>query len=283
MKTRQYLAYGVASGSDRLLLKAVSGISGAMTGPVAMARVVHVAHRFPLPVSPHRDPSAYLLSPTTLLTRHSDQFRHLRAQAQRRLGHRGMALVVSPRHGEGRSIAALSLSLAFAQKGARVIYVEADFRRPALHTFFDIPAGAGVADLLAGRQPMSELSACLLATDAPGLRLLPAGVRSHPPVASAASDASDASDTPNALESPNALDSPRLPELLARLRAEGDWIIVDSPPMLSYNDATALLGLVDGVVIVSLEGRTGADDLAELSARLARARARVVGAVALEP
>ena len=265
MKTRQYLAYGVASGPDALLLETVSGTMTGFAAMAAMARIVHVAHRFPLPVSAQHDPSAYLLSPTNLLTRHADQFRRLRAQTQRRLGRSGIALMVSPRHGEGRSIAALSLSLAFAQKGARVVYVEADFRRPALHTFFDLPAGAGAADLLSGRQPMSALDACLLETDAPGLRLLPAGARPHP---------SDA---------PKALDTPQLPELLARLRIEGDWIIVDSPPMLSYGDATPLLSLVDGVVIISLEGRTRADDLADLSARLARAQARVVGTVALEP
>jgi protein-tyrosine kinase len=241
MKTRQDLARGV--------------------GMAAMARVVHVAHRFPLRISPHHDPSAYLLSPATLLTRHADDFHRLRAQLTRRLGDSGMALVASARHAEGRSIAALGLSLAFAQGAARVVYVEADFRRPALHTFFDIPAGSGAADLLRGSQPMSDLSACILATDVAGLRLLPAGVRPGPP---------------------ELLDSPRLPELFERLRGEGDWIIVDCPPLLSYSDALPLLSLMDGVVIVALEGRTRDEDLAELSARLALAQARVVGAISIE-
>lgn len=256
MKTRQDLAYSIAPGP---LSQAVTG---AMAHLAAMARVVHVTYRFPLRVSPHRDPSAYLVSPASLLTRHADNFRRMRAQVQRRLGHSGVALVVSPRHAEGRSIAALSLGLSFAQQSARVVYVETDFRRPALHTFFEIPPGGGVADLLWGRLPLSELGACLLPTDAPGLSLLPAGARSDPP---------------------EPLDSPRLPEFLARLRAAGDWVILDSPPLLSYGDALPLLSLVDGVVIVSLEGRTRDEDLAELSARLALAQARVVGTLALEP
>lgn len=262
MKTRQALAYGVAPRPNRLLVDAVGG---ALARFSTMARVVHVAHRFPLRVSPHQDPSAYLLSPVNLLTRHTDSIRRLRAQVQRLLGDSGVVLMVSPRHAEGRSIAALSLGLAFAQivqKGARVVYVETDFRRPALHTFFDIPAGVGVADLLGDRLPMSDLGACLLPTDAPGLYLLPAGARSDPP---------------------EQLGSPLLPAFLARLRTEGEWIIMDSPPLLSYSDALPLLGLVDGVVIVTLEGRTRDDDLAELSARLALAQARVVGMLTLEP
>lgn len=259
MKIRHAVAYGVATGPDRLLMESVTG---AMARVSAMARVVYVAHRFPLSVAPHRDPSAYLLSPANLLTRHSGVFRRMRAQVQRRLGSSGILLVVSPRHGEGRSIAALSLGLSFAEKSARVVYVEADFRRPSLGAFFEIPAGSGAADLLSGRLPMSELGACLLPTDAAGLYLLPAGARSDPP---------------------ELLDAPRLQEFLALLRAEGDWIIMDSPPLLSYNDALPLLGLVDGVVIVTLEGRTRAEDVAELSARLSLARARVVGMLSLEP
>ena len=256
MKTRQDLAYSLAPG---LLSQAVTGAMGRLA---VMARVVHVAYRFPLRVSPRPASSAYLVSPTNLLTRHADNFRRMRAQVQRRLGHSGVALVVSPRHAEGRSIAALSLSLAFAQKFARVVYVETDFRRPSLRTFFEIPPGGGAADLLSGRLPLSELGACLLPTDVAGLYLLPAGARADPP---------------------EPLDSPLLPALLARLRAAGDWIILDSSPLLSYGDTLPLLGLVDGVVIVSLEGRTRDEDLAELSARLALAQARVVGTLALEP
>jgi Mrp family chromosome partitioning ATPase len=216
-----------------------------------LARGVRVAHRFPLRASPQSDPSAYLLSPASLLTRHADEFHRLRRLITQRLGASGVILVVSARHGEGRSIAALSLSLAFAQQFARVLYTEADFRRPALAAFFDIPAGAGAADLLWGRLPLSELDTCLLATDA-----------SDPP---------------------ELLDAPLLSALIERLRSAGDWVILDSPPLLSYDDALPLPGLVDGVVIVSLEGRTRGEDLAALSARLARARARVVGMLSLEP
>ena len=230
-----------------------------------LARGVHVAHRFPIRASPQSDPSAYLLSPASLLTRHADEFHRLRRLITQRLGSSGIILVVSARHGEGRSIAALSLSLAFAQQFARVLYMETDFRRPALAAFFDIPAGGGAADLLWGRLPLSELDTCVLATDAPGLYLLPAGARAGPS------------------DPPELLDAPLLSAFIQRLRSAGDWVILDSPPLLSYDDALPLPGLVDGVVIVSLEGRTRGEDLAALSARLALARARVVGMLSLEP
>lgn len=226
-----------------------------------LARVVHVAHRFPLGLSLHRDPSAYLLSPASLLTRRAEDFRQLRAQLKMQLGNSGVLLMVSPRHGEGRSITALNLGIAFAQEFTRVLYVEADFRRPALHTYFELPAGKGTADLLRERRPIDDVGAHVLATDVPGLYLLPAGVRSG---------------------TPELLESPRVAELVKRLRVEADWTIVDCPPLLSYADALPLIPLVDGIVIVALQGRTREADLASLAERLASAHARVVGAVYVE-
>lgn len=225
------------------------------------AHVVHVAHRFPLSASRRHDPSAYLLSPASLLTRRAEDFRQLRAHLKRRLSTSGILLVASARHAEGRSITALNLGIAFAQEFAHVVYVEADFRRPALHRFFDIPADKGMADLLRENRPPGDVATYILTTDVPGLYLLPAGVRSGPP---------------------ELLESPRLPELFGHLRAAADWIIVDCPPLLSYADALPLISLVDEVVVVALHGRTREEDLKALSARLTMAQARIAGAVYIE-
>ncbi|MFI5271425.1 MAG: CpsD/CapB family tyrosine-protein kinase [Ktedonobacterales bacterium] len=226
-----------------------------------VARVVRVAHRFPQGLSLRRDPSAYLLSPASLLTRRAEDFRQLRSQLKMSLGESGVLLVTRPRHGEGRYITALNLSIAIAQEYERVVYVEADFRRPALHTFFEFTAGKGVADLLRQRAPVGEVSEQVLATDVPSLYLLPAGVRSG---------------------APELLESPRMAELVEQLRIEADWTIIDCPPFLSYADARPLIKLVDGVLVVALQGRTREEDLSLLSARLAAAQARVVGAIYVE-
>ncbi|HEX6542424.1 MAG TPA: CpsD/CapB family tyrosine-protein kinase [Ktedonobacterales bacterium] len=225
------------------------------------AALVHVAHRFPLRISPYRDPSAYLLSPARLLTRRADDFRQLRAHLNMRLAFSGILLMVSARHAEGRSLAGLNLSIAFAQEFRRVVYLEADFRRPTLRTFFDVPASKGMADLLREPGPLGDLSTCVLATDVAGLYLLPAGTRPGPP---------------------DLFESPRLPEVFAWLRSVGDWIIVDCPPLLSYPDALSLIGLVDGVVVVAQKGRTREEDLEDLSGRLAHAHAHIVGTIFIE-
>jgi Mrp family chromosome partitioning ATPase len=212
------------------------------------ASIVRVAHRFPIRATPHRDPEAYLLSPSRLLAPSFEDFVALRARLSERLTAPAGVLVASARHAEGRSITALTLSIALAQASARVVYVEADFRRPALNMFFNLPACGGLSALLSESAPIGNLGAYLLPTDIAGLDLLPAGVCASPAIP---------------------LDMPRLAELMGWLRAEADWIIVDSPPMLTYSDALPLLSLVDGVLITALVGRTREQDLAALATRLA--------------
>lgn len=222
-------------------------------------RVVNVSYRFPSGRFRSRDRRTYLLSPSSLLTHRAEDFRQLRAHLKHRLGERGVVFIASPRHGEGRSITALNLGLALAQEYERVVYVEADFRRPALHTFFELESGYGISQLLQRQEPVGEdVGSQLLPTDVPGFYLLPAGVRSGPP---------------------ELFESPRMAEVLARLKIEADWVIVDGPPALTYAESQILAKLVDGVVIVALEGRTKNDDVARMSTMLESIKANVVGAV----
>jgi Mrp family chromosome partitioning ATPase len=258
MTTRQDSSQDGPGGADGVPAGETTAPATVVTG------VVYVAHRFPMRVAPHRDPSTYLLSPTRLLSHHPLDLRSLRVRIEQRLPRPAVLLMASARHGEGRSIAALHLSIAFTQGIARVAYVEADFRRPALHTFFELPASNGLADLLRGTGPMGDANACMLPTDVTGLYLLPAGVRSG---------SSDAH---------LLLQSPRLSALLAWLRGEADWTIIDAAPLLTYADALPLLGQVDGVVVIAREGRTRDKDLASLSARLARTGAPILETVHME-
>lgn len=274
MKTQHDLSQALRAGQDRLLAQESAGVAERLP-PMSSQRqgawaaagnraassgsgVVHVAHRFPLHSARDRDPSAYLVSPASLLTYQTDTFRRLFAHLSERLPARGMLLMASARHAEGRSIAALSLSIAFAQKFARVVYVEADFRRPALRAFFDIPACMGMSDLLWDDQPGGDLASYCLPTDIAGLYLLAAGTK---------------------LGLPERVEPPRIAAVLARLRAEMDWAIIDCPPLLSYPDALPLIGLVDGVIVVAREGRTRDEDFTDLTAYLATMPTPIVGTV----
>lgn len=239
---------------------APAGSDVATTALIAPAepRTVVVSQQPSERISRH-DRRSYLLSPSSLLTRRAEDFRRLRSHLKYRLGERGSVLIASPRHGEGRSITALNLGLAFAQEYERVVYIEADFRRPALHTFFELEQKGGLSRLLQRQTPIGEdVGEELLPTDVPGFYLLPAGVRSGPP---------------------ELFESPRMAEVLARLKIEADWVIIDGPPLLTYAESQTLAKLVDGVTIVALEGRTRHDDVTRVCTQLDSIMANVICAV----
>ena len=81
-------------------------------------------------------------------------------------------LVTACRRGEGKSFVASHLALSLAQRGTRVLLIDAHLRRPRIHRIFGVAPGPGLIDALAGRVRLEE---AVRATDHPGLFILPAG------------------------------------------------------------------------------------------------------------
>jgi capsular exopolysaccharide synthesis family protein len=138
-------------------------------------------------------------------------------------------LVTSSQPSEGKTATSLNLAAALAQKGSRVLLIDADMRRPRLSSALNLPSRQGLSDLLSGT---AEFDASLIqkVEGVDTLYLLSSGPRA-----------------PNPAE---LLCSRRMEELLAWLRRGFDHIIVDSPPVLPVTDSTILSTLVDGVIMV---------------------------------
>src|SRR5262249_2428738 len=117
-------------------------------------------------------------------------------------------VVTSSGPGEGKTLVASNLAVAFAQAGQRVLLVDADMRRPRVHEVLDMSQEPGLSNLLVGTAKASET---LRKTDVAGLWMLTAG---HIP--------------PNPAE---LLGSERFHEFLHSLQAHFDWVIVDTPPV----------------------------------------------------
>ncbi|NIM03687.1 AAA family ATPase, partial [bacterium] len=62
------------------------------------------------------------------------------------------------------------------------------------------------------------------------------------------------------------LESKRLSELIKRLKSDFDLILVDSPPVIPYSDASVLSSQVDGVLLVVQSGRTRREDIQQVQA-----------------
>lgn len=166
-------------------------------------------------------------------------------------------LVTSALPSEGKSTVAANLAASLATSGKKVILVIADFRRPTVAEFFQVPAGGGLSEVLAGT--MEPDKALIQAPGVTGLLILPPG--KLPP-------------NPSEL-----LQSERMGELLKTLAVWADWVIIDTPPTLVVSDAVSAARWADGVLVVSNAGRSTRDAATRVRLALENVGARVVGAV----
>jgi non-specific protein-tyrosine kinase len=165
-------------------------------------------------------------------------------------------LVTSTSAEEGKSTTLANLAVIFAQAGHRVILVDADLRRPVLHSLFGVPNSIGLTSLFIedapGSLPLQE-------TPVPNLALLPSGPQ--PP-------------NPSEL-----LGSQRMEKVIDALKAEADFVLFDSPPIIAVTDAAVLGRKVDGVLLVVRAGKTRREHAARARMLLEKVNAKVLGAV----
>lgn len=187
----------------------------------------------------------------------SEAVRAVRTNVLLTAGNRGRSLVVtSTAPTEGKTVVATNLAMALAQAGQRVVLVDADLRRPKVHTVFEVPQAPGLAELLAGKTSVGE---AFKETSVSGLYLLPAGIATVNPA--------------------DVLGAPVFAECLRTMARHFDWVVIDSPPVLAVTDAALVAHLASAVLFV-----VGADKTSRHAARAAleqleAARATFLGGV----
>jgi polysaccharide biosynthesis transport protein len=175
---------------------------------------------------------------------------------------RHVILVTSPSPREGKSTVTTNLAIALAEINQRVLLIDADLRKPRLHTIFNQANTWGLSDLLREKTPCAEYPAEALSRDTyiPRLYLVPSG--------------------PGSVNVQRLLYSARMAELLARLRNDFDAVLIDTPPLLHVADARIVSRLVDAVVLVFRAGQTTREAAAVAVNLCAADRVPVLGTVA---
>jgi succinoglycan biosynthesis transport protein ExoP len=166
-------------------------------------------------------------------------------------------LVTSPGPTEGKSVTLANLAVVMAQSGLRVVAVDADLRRPALHKIFGLPNTHGLSDaILHSNPPVGER---LQATEVENLWVLASG-----PL------------PPNPAE---LLGSERMGAIIEELKGQVDTVLLDSPPALVVADTVVLGTRVDGVLLVNDAGRTRRSAVRQAAEEFRRMRANLLGVV----
>ncbi len=191
-----------------------------------------------------------------------EQFRRLaaaliHARAERYLK---SILVTSPAPGDGKSNVAVNLALTLSESYQRsVLLVDADLRRPMLHSLFGVENTPGLTEALS---PDNRRAVATVEINE-ALTLLPAGRPEASPLGGLSSD--------------------RLKHLLADAAARFDWIIVDSPPVGMLADARLVSEAIDGALLVVRAGVTLYPDVEAAAETLGHERILGIVLNAVEP
>ena len=165
-------------------------------------------------------------------------------------------LFSSPGPSEGKSTTSINFAVMLAQQGERVLLVDADVRRPALHRAMDVLREPGLTDLLTGN---AEVRDAVRPNVLPNLDLLPSG-----PFPS----------NPSEL-----LNSKKMKQVLKDFEGTYGHIILDSPPILAVTDSAILGAHTDGVVLVLRSGETEQRAAERAVEQIRRVGVRIFGAV----
>jgi capsular exopolysaccharide synthesis family protein len=188
----------------------------------------------------------------------SEAFRAIRTSILRVIPSNGprTLLVTSAAGRDGKTTAVYNLGVAFAQQGARVLLLDCDLRNPDLHRLFGCAISPGVSDL---EDPVTEAEVLGVVrhTALPNLYMLPAG---RPPAFPA-----------------EFFESKTFDALLRVCAADYDFVLIDSPPILSVTDTSIIASKVGGTIAVIRSRNTTQSVLSSLIDSLHHASTPVLG------
>ncbi|MFC7365201.1 MULTISPECIES: CpsD/CapB family tyrosine-protein kinase [Bhargavaea] len=189
----------------------------------------------------------------------SEQFRTLRSNITFSAVDRELKtiLVTSALPGDGKSTISANLATLFAQDGKRVLFIDADMRKPTVQYTFSLTNAAGLSTVLTQQRLAGEV--IRESEISPNLHIMTSG-----PI------------PPNPAE---LLGSRSMTVLMNEMAQQYDLIVFDAPPVLSVTDAQLLANKVDGTLLVVNTGVTEKENIKKANDLLGNAKARILGAV----
>ncbi|MFL2101044.1 CpsD/CapB family tyrosine-protein kinase [Desemzia sp. FAM 23989] len=158
---------------------------------------------------------------------------------------------------EGKTTTAINVAVLFASQGKKVLLVDADMRRPSLHSIFQVSNQKGLSTILTDERP--NPASVIYPLEHQRLFLMTSGIQ--PP-------------NPSEL-----LASKQMNILMQYFKEHYDLIIFDLPPILPVTDAQIMASKVDGTIFVIRHDSAHLNEVLQAKEMLQRVHANVVGAV----
>lgn len=165
-------------------------------------------------------------------------------------------LITSSGPKEGKSTTSANIAIAMAQSGKKVVLIDADLRRPVVHSIFGLEKDYGITNYLMNDCTYEQM---IQKSIMENLYIIPSGVL--PP-------------NPSEL-----LSSQRMVETIDKLKADFDMVVFDTPPIIAVTDAAVLSTKVDGALLVVSAGNTNTDAVVRAKSLLDNVDAPLLGAL----
>lgn len=164
--------------------------------------------------------------------------------------------VTSSIQGEGKTFCAMNLSVIMAQSGKRTLLIDVDLRRPQVAERMGLNNQRGISSYLAGQHRIDEI---VQATRIQNLDIISSGPQNDNPL--------------------DLLGNPKMDELIATLRGDYDYIIIDTPPIVLASDYLIILRYVQYTIYVVRHGHTTLDALARINELYDSKKIRNIGLI----
>jgi len=186
-----------------------------------------------------------------------ESFRNIRANIQFQLNEQNIKsfVITSSLAAEGKSFISASLAKTFAMDHQKVVYIDADLRRPIGRKIFNMKKQAGITSFVAGQAKLADI---IQLTEFENLSFIGAGP--YPP-------------NPTEISSSNEMKT-----LINELEKQFDVIIIDSPPLI-VADVLSLVDITEGCLLVINGSKTKKDTAKKSLEKLHKVQANVLGTV----
>ncbi len=157
---------------------------------------------------------------------------------------------------EGKTTTCINLSISMAKSGMKVLYVDADLRKPMLMKNLGSNDFEGLSNYLSGHAELNEI---IHSTDIEGFFYIPCGVKPFDPAA--------------------LLNTERFDKFLEAVQKDYDMTIIDTPPLGSVIDCSIIASKTDGILLVIKPNTVRYKHALMVKEQLEKSNARILGVV----
>lgn len=207
----------------------------------------------------HEQTMEIIASPLSTMT---ETYRMLRSHLEEVMSENDAKViaVTSSIPGEGKSTTSISLAISFAQLGKKVLLIDADLRKPAVHHYLNLDRTPGLSDILQENTVSGHVFNNVELPSGHNLYVMTSGAPCDFPT--------------------ETLEINLMRELMEMVRSEFDFIIIDTPPLLAVTDAQVIARQADGLLLVSDINAVKKSELQEVNRILETSFKNVYGLVA---